>query len=149
MVASAAVAIVDHARTVHKIEAILFIPFSPFENFPDWAAAGQKAPQKRRLSLAAPAPHRLTVVAAPPVPEYITEDSVLRALDGLPEDYRAAVLLCDVEEFSYKEIAAVLNVPIGTVMSRISRGRKLLREQLSELARSYGIGRRGGEGCGA
>jgi RNA polymerase sigma-70 factor, ECF subfamily len=51
-------------------------------------------------------------------------------------------LLADVDEFSYKEIAGLLDVPIGTVMSRLSRGRKLLREQLSEIARSYGIGPR-------
>ena len=67
----------------------------------------------------------------------------------VPADYRTAVLLADVEDFSYKEIAGMLNVPIGTVMSRLSRGRKLLREQLSELARSYGIGRAGEEGRGA
>lgn len=77
------------------------------------------------------------------IPERIAQEEVLRALDGLPADYRAAVLLADVEEFSYKEIAGVLNVPIGTVMSRLSRGRKLLREQLSALARSYGIGQEG------
>jgi RNA polymerase sigma-70 factor (ECF subfamily) len=87
-------------------------------------------------------------VAAAPVPGRITEDAVLRALGGLPEDYRAAVLLADVEGFSYKEIAGVLNVPIGTVMSRLSRGRKLLREQLGDLARSYGIGQAGSEGHG-
>ena len=77
---------------------------------------------------------------AAPVPERLAQQEILRALDRLPADYRAAVLLADVEEFSYKEIAAMLAVPIGTVMSRLSRGRKLLREQLSELARSYGIG---------
>jgi RNA polymerase sigma-70 factor (ECF subfamily) len=46
-----------------------------------------------------------------------------------------------VEEFSYKEAAGILNVPIGTVMSRLSRGRRLLREQFVDLAQSYGIGR--------
>ncbi len=81
--------------------------------------------------------------AACSVPENIGEQEILRALDGLPADYRAAVLLADVEEFSYKEIAGVLDVPIGTVMSRLSRGRKLLREQLTALARSYGIGESG------
>jgi RNA polymerase sigma-70 factor (ECF subfamily) len=84
--------------------------------------------------------------AAAPVPEHITEAEILHALDGLPADYRVAVLLCDVEEFSYKEIAGALDVPIGTVMSRLSRGRRLLREQLSALARSYGIGQPGKEG---
>ena len=86
---------------------------------------------------------------APPVPERITESEILRALDRVPADYRTAVLLADVEEFSYKEIAGMLNVPIGTVMSRLSRGRKLLREQLSGVAQSYGIGPAGEEGRGA
>jgi RNA polymerase sigma-70 factor (ECF subfamily) len=81
-----------------------------------------------------------TAVCTAPVPERIAQEEILRTLRRLPADYRAAVLLADVEEFSYKEIAGLLNVPIGTVMSRLSRGRKLLREQLSELARSYGIG---------
>ncbi len=84
--------------------------------------------------------------AAAPVPERITEQAILRALGRLPEDYRAAVLLADVEEFSYKEIAGMLRVPIGTVMSRVSRGRKLLRETLGDLARPYGIGQAGREG---
>jgi RNA polymerase sigma-70 factor (ECF subfamily) len=84
--------------------------------------------------------------AAASIPECITEAEILRDLDGLPPDYRVAVLLCDVEEFSYKEIAGALDVPIGTVMSRLSRGRRLLREQLSALARSYGIGQSGKEG---
>ena len=55
---------------------------------------------------------------------------VKAALDALPETFRAAVWLRDVEEFSYAEIARMLDVPAGTVMSRISRGRKLLYEQL-------------------
>src|ERR1035438_2828869 len=81
-----------------------------------------------------------TAVCTAPFPERIAQEEIRRALRRLPADYRAAVLLADVEEFSDKEIAGLLNVPIGTVMSRLSRGRKLLREQLSELARSYGIG---------
>jgi RNA polymerase sigma-70 factor, ECF subfamily len=56
------------------------------------------------------------------------------ALDGLPEAFREAVWLRDVEEFSYAEIAEMLNVPIGTVMSRISRGRRMLYEKLSPAA---------------
>ena len=84
-----------------------------------------------------------TAAGAAPIPERIAQDEILRALRRLPADYRAVVLLADVQEFSYKEIARMLDVPIGTVMSRLSRGRKLLREQLSELARSYGIGKGG------
>jgi RNA polymerase sigma-70 factor (ECF subfamily) len=75
-----------------------------------------------------------------PIPEHLTDEDVLRALDAIPADFRAVVLLVDVEEFPYKEAAEILSVPIGTVMSRLSRGRKLLREQLAEVARSYGIG---------
>jgi len=54
------------------------------------------------------------------------------ALDGLPDAFRQAVWLRDVEEFSYAEIAKMLDVPIGTVMSRISRGRRQLYEKLSQ-----------------
>lgn len=77
---------------------------------------------------------------SPPLPEHITDADVLAALAEVPEEFRAVVLLVDVEEFSYKEAAGIANVPIGTVMSRLSRGRKLLRERLAGLARSYGIG---------
>jgi RNA polymerase sigma-70 factor (ECF subfamily) len=64
-----------------------------------------------------------------------TLDSNLQAaLDGLPETFRQAVWLRDVEEFSYAEIANIIGVPIGTVMSRISRGRRLLYERLAEKA---------------
>jgi RNA polymerase sigma-70 factor (ECF subfamily) len=66
-----------------------------------------------------------TAVSSAPVPERLEQAG---KLDRLPADYRAAVLLSDVEEFSYKEIAGMLDVPKGTVMSRLSRGRKLLRD---------------------
>ncbi|MEW6207178.1 MAG: sigma-70 family RNA polymerase sigma factor [Acidobacteriota bacterium] len=70
----------------------------------------------------------------PPVPEHLTDEEVLMALDEIPEQYRAVILLVDVEEFSYKEAAAVLQVPPGTVMSRLSRGRSLLRSKLASYA---------------
>ena len=76
----------------------------------------------------------------PPVPEHITDSEMLAALAEVPQDFRAVVLLVDVEEFSYKEAAGILNAPIGTVMSRLSRGRRLLRERLAGAAQSYGIG---------
>jgi RNA polymerase sigma-70 factor (ECF subfamily) len=75
----------------------------------------------------------------PPVSERITDAEMLAALAAVPQDFRAVVLLVDVEEFSYKEAAGILNTPIGTVMSRLSRGRRLLRERLADLAQSYGI----------
>ena len=83
---------------------------------------------------------------SPPIPEHITDEDILAALDRIPSDFRAIVLLVDVEEFAYKEAADIAGVPIGTVMSRLSRGRKLLREQLTGVARSYGIGRAAQEG---
>ncbi len=86
------------------------------------------------------------VAPSPPVPENITDEEVLAALGRIPQDFRAVVLLTDVEEFSYKEAAGILNVPIGTVMSRLSRGRKLLRDRLSGVAQSYGISGQGEEG---
>lgn len=76
---------------------------------------------------------------SPPIPEEVRDEDVLRALDSIPVDYRTVVLLADVQEFSYREIAAILEVPIGTVMSRLSRGRQLLRGSLREVAKSYGI----------
>ncbi len=83
----------------------------------------------------------LEQVAASPLPaaDHLTDVQILAALDDIPEDYRAVVLLVDVEEFPYKEAADILHVPIGTVMSRLSRGRKALRERLEETARSYGV----------
>ncbi len=77
----------------------------------------------------------------PPVKEQLSDEEILGALGKLPEDYRAVVLLADVEEFSYKEVAATLDIPMGTVMSRLSRARRLLREQLRDTAQSYGIGK--------
>ena len=77
----------------------------------------------------------------PPVPETVMDEEVLAALDRIPPDFRAVVLLADVEEFSYKEVAGILKIPIGTVMSRLSRARKLLRDELAAVAQSYGIKR--------
>jgi RNA polymerase sigma-70 factor (ECF subfamily) len=75
----------------------------------------------------------------PPVATGLTDQDILAALDRIPPDFRAVVLLVDVEEFAYKEAADILSVPIGTVMSRLSRGRKLLRDLLGDVARAYGI----------
>lgn len=77
---------------------------------------------------------------APPVPEHLSDQDILAALDRIPAEFRAVVLLVDVEEFAYKDAAEIVGSPIGTVMSRLSRGRRLLREQLAGVAQSYGIG---------
>jgi RNA polymerase sigma-70 factor (ECF subfamily) len=78
---------------------------------------------------------------SPPVGEHLTDDEIVAALDKIPADFKNIVLLVDVEEFAYKEVADILAIPIGTVMSRLSRGRKLLREHLARVAQSYGIGK--------
>ena len=69
----------------------------------------------------------------------LLSDDVIRALEALPADFRLAVLLCDVEEFSYKEIADIMECPVGTVMSRLFRGRKLLQKALHDYAVDQGI----------
>ena len=68
----------------------------------------------------------------------VLDEEVEAAIDGLPLEYKMVVVLSMVEEFSYKEIANILNCPIGTVMSRLHRGRKLLQQQLIEYAREKG-----------
>ncbi len=67
------------------------------------------------------------------------EAEVKQALEDLPESFRMAVLLADVEGFSYKEIAEILDIPIGTVMSRLHRGRKALQKGLFDYAVSHGL----------
>ncbi|MEW6058845.1 MAG: sigma-70 family RNA polymerase sigma factor [Actinomycetota bacterium] len=69
----------------------------------------------------------------------IPDEDVKRALEALPEGFRLAVLLADVEGFSYKEIAGILDVPIGTVMSRLHRGRRALEKALWETVRERGL----------
>ncbi|MCL4413505.1 MAG: sigma-70 family RNA polymerase sigma factor [Acidimicrobiales bacterium] len=71
--------------------------------------------------------------------ERITDDEVKEAIESLPEPFRIAVLLADVEGFSYKEIAEITDVPIGTVMSRIHRGRKALQKALAHFAAERGL----------
>jgi len=81
-----------------------------------------------------------TVAAEPPRSGDVVEEEVLSALKRLPEHYQEVVILSDVEEMSYKEIADALSIPTGTVMSRLHRGRSLLRSELGEYARRLGIG---------
>ena len=71
--------------------------------------------------------------------ERFTDDEVKGALESLPENFRIAVLLADVEGFSYKEIADITEVPIGTVMSRIHRGRKALQKALLDFGLQRGL----------
>ena len=77
-----------------------------------------------------------TLPFVPPVPDSLTDEDLLAALESIPAQHQEVILLCDVQEMTYKEIAAALGVPIGTVMSRLHRGRELLRAALT----SRGIG---------
>ena len=82
-----------------------------------------------------------TEQTADPEAEYfhgVLDDDVKKALDSLPYDYRMVVILADLEDFSYKEIAEILDCPVGTVMSRLYRGRKLLEKALLKYARHHG-----------
>jgi RNA polymerase sigma-70 factor (ECF subfamily) len=74
-----------------------------------------------------------TVPFVPPVPEHLTDDELLGALGRIPAQYQEVIVLSDVEEFSYKDIATTLSIPIGTVMSRLHRGRALLRQELTRV----------------
>jgi RNA polymerase sigma-70 factor (ECF subfamily) len=76
---------------------------------------------------------------APSVPDQLTDTEVISALNKLPEHYRSVVLLADVHEFDYKEVAQILDIPIGTVMSRLNRARTQLKKSLARNAAAYGI----------
>lgn len=80
-----------------------------------------------------------SLAAETPIPQEIRDEDILRALSKVPIEYRDVVLLADVQEFSYKEIADTMKLPLGTVMSRLSRGRKLLRRELTDVASNFGI----------
>jgi RNA polymerase sigma-70 factor (ECF subfamily) len=90
-----------------------------------WAAAAQRTSYGIRST-------ELTVL------ESMGDDAIRDALQSLPEGQRLAVYYADVEGFRYKEVASILDVPLGTVMSRLHRGRRHLRHLLAELAESYG-----------
>jgi RNA polymerase sigma-70 factor (ECF subfamily) len=71
--------------------------------------------------------------------ELLPDDEVKQALENLPDNFRLPVILADVEGFSYKEIAEMLDIPIGTVMSRLHRGRKAMQKALHEFALARGL----------
>lgn len=89
-----------------------------------------------------------TIPFEPSVPENLTDEVVITAIKKVPDPFRDVILLADVEEFSYKDIALILGVPIGTVMSRLYRGRRMLRQELTEYARAYGFGEEGRRNAG-
>ncbi len=71
--------------------------------------------------------------------DLFTDDEVKAAVEHLPDTFRLPVLLADVEGFAYKEIAEMLDIPVGTVMSRLHRGRKAMQKELYEFARARGL----------
>jgi RNA polymerase sigma-70 factor, ECF subfamily len=99
----------------------------PDDNVEDWYLYDRLAAQSSTASAEA------TVLDAMP------DEDVRAALDALPEGFRMAVLLADVEGFSYKEIAEILDIPIGTVMSRLHRGRRALEKALWERTKERGL----------
>ena len=80
-----------------------------------------------------------TAVYMEPVAEQLTDDELIQAFRKLPQQFAEVVMLADVQEFSYKEIQETLGIPVGTVMSRLSRGRQLLRVHLAECGARAGI----------
>ncbi|RZU18496.1 RNA polymerase ECF family sigma subunit [Kribbella rubisoli] len=71
--------------------------------------------------------------------EHLPDSDIKSALQSIPEDFRLAVYLADVEGFAYKEIAEIMGTPVGTVMSRLHRGRRQLRDLLGDYARDRGL----------
>ena len=78
----------------------------------------------------------LAIPFVPPVPQELTDEELLGALGRIPVLFQEVIVLCDVEELTYKEIADALAIPVGTVMSRLHRGRALLRAELADRRQS-------------
>ncbi len=80
--------------------------------------------------------------------EHLPDSDVKDALQRIPDDFRMAVYLADVEGFAYKEIAEIMDTPVGTVMSRLHRGRRMLRDLLTDYAEERGLARAGADSAG-
>ena len=111
-----------YRKTVRQQEQVDFERIEPFyadtANDPEWEWTDQEALEAML--------------------RYLVQDDVKRALDALPEVYRIVVLLADLAELPYKDIAVIIGCPEGSVMSRLFRGRRLLRKSLQEFARKSG-----------
>ena len=78
-----------------------------------------------------------TIPFVPPVPQRLTDEDILGALKRIPPPFQEVIVLCDVEELTYREIADALAIPLGTMMSRLHRGRALLRAELGASTRAF------------
>jgi RNA polymerase sigma factor (sigma-70 family) len=117
-----------------------FASFQPDTNFRAWifrilrnTFLGSRSKLERRMTTAMESEEDLPATSATPESLLIGRsdvDAVQRAIEQLPVMFREVILLCDVEEASYREIAEILSIPMGTVMSRLARARKLVRESL-------------------
>jgi len=118
-----------------------FHRFTPGTNCRAWLLSilqHVRANRRRKQGRAPIDPHALLeewvadeVPFVPPVPDRLTDEDMLQALGRIPAHHQEVILLCDVEDLTYKEIAAALDIPLGTVMSRLHRGRDLLRTELA------------------
>jgi RNA polymerase sigma-70 factor (ECF subfamily) len=79
-----------------------------------------------------------TIPFEPSTPQTVTDTDVLRALDALPRGFQEVLLLADVQDLSYKEIAMAMDIPVGTVMSRLHRARNLMRQHLASWTNARG-----------
>jgi RNA polymerase sigma factor (sigma-70 family) len=117
-----------------------FASFQPDTNFRAWifrilrnTFLGSRSKLEWRMTMGMESEEDLPATSATPESLLIGRcdmDAVQRAIEQLPVMYREVILLCDVEEASYREIAEILSIPMGTVMSRLARARKLVRESL-------------------
>jgi RNA polymerase sigma-70 factor, ECF subfamily len=131
---------------MHALQS--FHRFEPGTNARAWLFSIMRHVRSNRLRASRRAPidasdgdHVERIPAVEQTPQHLTEREVLDALAELPPGFQEIVLLCDVEELSYKEIARVLDIPMGTVMSRLHRARRLLRTALAAYAADRGLGR--------
>jgi RNA polymerase sigma-70 factor (ECF subfamily) len=120
-----------------------FHRFTPGTNCRAWLisilqhvrANRRRAQSRAALDIAIEERFAHTLPFVPPIPEHLTDEDLLQALGRIPMPYQEVIILCDVQEMTYKEIAEALSIPIGTVMSRLHRGRELLRTALSSNGR--------------
>jgi RNA polymerase sigma-70 factor (ECF subfamily) len=123
-----------------------FHRFTPGTNCKAWlfrilfhVISHQRRKWYSRFTFSEPEELERTAIYVAPLPEGLTDDEMLAAFRKIPRQFAEVVLLADVQEFSYKEIHETLGIPIGTVMSRLSRGRELLRGHLGKCAERAGI----------